>query len=355
VNLGAVVLIGSDNVSGDFPSKGLFAAPSDLTPGSIATTEILGRTILDRVTTSLLQAGVHSISLICQSRLASSQALPHGDAITRSFFSDSSEFFDLVEERVSDQIEKGASVVLLVKLESYLEFEFGDVLEFHRDRGQVVTRVRDAEGPLNFWLIDSARARTASLSCASVLMGRSTSRLQYRLRGYSNRLRSAQDLRRLVADGFHSRCGLQPAGKQVKPGIWIDSGASVDRLARLVAPVYIGRNSHVEGGALITRGSNIEAGCSVGGGTVIEDASILQNTFVGQGLEVSHAVVERGRLIHMKRNVAVTVADASLIGATRPLDSGSAFVVNPVVMPVAARTPAERYAVPDRLSEAFGD
>jgi NDP-sugar pyrophosphorylase family protein len=168
-------------------------------------------------------------------------------------------------------------------------------------------------------------------------------------------LRTPRDLRQLVKDSFESRCRLQPAGKQHKPGVWIDEGASVHRMARLVAPAYVGRNSQVEAGALITRGSNIEAGCSVAGGTVVEDASILRNTYVGPGLEISQAVVERGRFMHLRRNVAVTIADPSLIGAIEPQSRETPFMFDTVVVPAGVRARNESYGVPGQLSEAFGD
>jgi hypothetical protein len=351
VILGSVVFVGSEVGSfGDFSARGSFSSAFSATPTSIACMDVLGRSVMDRVTTNLLESGVGSISLICESGLGCRARIPDGPAIDRSFFAGSTQFFNLVEKKVNDQINLGASVVLLLGLDAYLEFEFGDVLEFHRDRGQVVTRLRDADGPLHFWLIDGARARKASLSCASVLQGRSASRLQYRLRGYSNRLRTPHHLRQLVRDSFASRCRLKPAGTQVKPGVWIDEGASVQRAARLVAPAYIGKNTRVETGALITRGSHIEANCTVSAGTVIDDASVFSNTYLGPGLEISHAVVERHRLMHLRRNVAVDVGDPTLIGATQAVSYGHTFSVDPADLLLAARQGDEQFVAQQRAS-----
>jgi NDP-sugar pyrophosphorylase family protein len=80
-----------------------------------------------------------------------------------------------------------------------------------------------------------------------------------------------------------------------------------------VAPAYIGRGSRIREDTLITRCSNIESFSSVDYGTVIEDSSILANSYVGIWLDVSHAVVQGNRLLNLERNVLLEFSDTSLI------------------------------------------
>ena len=85
------------------------------------------------------------------------------------------------------------------------------------------------------------------------------------------------------------------------------------RRARIVAPAYIGRNVKVQANALVTRCSNLERGCEVGYGTVVEDASILRDTCLGTGLDVTHAVVWGRNLINLRHDVALEINDPKLV------------------------------------------
>jgi hypothetical protein len=210
--------------------------------------------------------------------------------------------------------EKGIARVLVLRLGAYAEVDFADLLQFHSDTGAAVTRVCDAEGPLDIWVLDAVpgtrRGLSLDLSSDASLPG------AYRTLGYVNRLTGAQDLRRLAVDAFSGRCAIRPRGRQMKPGVWIDEGARVHRSARIVAPAYIGQGARVRASALITRFSNVERRCVVDCGTAIENSSVLPFTRVGPGLDVAHSVIESDRLMNLSRNVVVTIEDPKLFGRT---------------------------------------
>ena len=65
----------------------------------------------------------------------------------------------------------------------------------------------------------------------------------------------------------------------------------------------------VQANALVTRCSNLERGCEVGYGTVVEDASILRDTCLGTGLDVTHAVVWGRNLLNLRHDVALEIND----------------------------------------------
>lgn len=64
---------------------------------------------------------------------------------------------------------------------------------------------------------------------------------------------------------------------------------------------------------LITRCSNLESSCYIDCGTVIEDSSILTNSYIGIWLDVSHAVVKGNKLANVGRNVVLNISDPNVI------------------------------------------
>lgn len=278
---------GDESVSGD-------GAEPPASP--IASLEILGQSIVERTITRLQSAGVNAVSVVNEAGMS----LTAG----RRF----------IPDVLMKQAQKGFEKVLLIRLGAYAEFDFADLLRFHSDAGAPVTRVCDASGPLDFWVLNSAPGTRGRLNLDPP-SGLGTPSA-YLIRGYVNRLAGAGDLRRLVVDAFMGRCAIRPRGREIKPGVWIDDGARVHRSARIVAPAYIGRGTRVRASALINRFSNLERRCLVDYGTAIDDSSVLPYTHVGRGLDVAHAVVEGNRLVNLSRNVAVTIRDANLIGST---------------------------------------
>ena len=205
--------------------------------------------------------------------------------------------------------EPGIDVTFLVRAAAYVELDPVDALRFHREQQQVVTRAFDEDGPLDIWIIDTARAESEDIL---FMLGESEP-ARYAVQGYVNRLEEARDLRRLAVDSLSSRCRLRPQGSETRPGVWIDEGAQVHRTARIVAPAFVGRKSKVEEQCLITRCSNVESNCQIDYGTVVEDSSILSNSYVGIGLDVAHSIVNGNKLLNLERDVTLEIADPNMI------------------------------------------
>lgn len=292
----AILVVGARSVlnpTGDesFPLDGV-----ETSANGIAALEVLGQSIVGRTVTRLQAAGVNAVSVVSEAGMS--------PAACRRF----------VPQVLLQQAKKGFARVLLVRLGAYAEVDFADLLRFHHNAGATVTRVCDAQGPLDIWALDAAPEAQSALSLDPPSDAGTPS--TYLTSGYVNRLTSARDLRLLVADAFLGRCALRPRGREIRPGVWIDDGARVHRSARIVAPAYIGRGARVRASALITRFSNVERRCLVDYGTAIEDSSLLPHTYVGRGLDVAHAVVDGNRLVNLSRNVAVTIEDANILGRT---------------------------------------
>lgn len=136
------------------------------------------------------------------------------------------------------------------------------------------------------------------------------------MKEYCQRIDHPRDLRRLVDDAFNGRCALRPSGKEIGPGLWADEGSQIYRGARIEGPAYVGRACTLREDTLITQFSNIENCSYVDYGTVIEDATILANTYVGIGLEVRQSVVNANRLFNMSRGVVIELSDPNLFRTT---------------------------------------
>ena len=315
--LNAVVIIGPE-IREELESKAskgnLSTLPLEVTPLSEGTplvcVEVLGRSVVGRLIEDLRRAGVDTISVFADACVATPQTGIHSsDKITVRATKDCW----AAAQEVAAYNERAEST-LVVHVSAYIEFDLGDLLQFHREQGQGVTRAFDNQGPLDVWIVDHNRfAEFDDLQSGL----RASSSARYLVRGYVNRLEHPRDLRRLVADGLTSRCRLRPLGVETRPGVWIDDGAQVNRDARVVAPVYIGRGAKVEAQCLITRCSNVESNCHVDYGTVVEDSSILTNTYIGIGLDLSHSIVEGSNLLNLERNVTLEIADPCVIRQNR--------------------------------------
>jgi len=288
-----------DSAAGDATTT---AAISQEQAGTdLATVEVLGRSVLARLAEELRRAGVEEISTF-------------ESIVDRQGSSAPRETWSRANEQWMTCRQSGAEATLIIRVGAYVEWDFRDALLFHSAHGRPITRAFDREEPLDLWIVDLAQVNEET-DLLAVLGEAEPAR--YVVRGYVNRLEHPKDLRRLVVDALTSRCGLRPQGTEVRPGIWLDEGAEVDRDARLVAPAFIGRGSVIEEQCLITRCSSVESNCQIDYGTVVEDSSILPNTYVGIGLDLSHSIVDGSDLMNLEREVSLEIADPCVIRQNR--------------------------------------
>jgi NDP-sugar pyrophosphorylase family protein len=293
-------------------------SPSGILPASFACVEIFGQSVLEKTVDRFKKAGLRSIAVIAAS-----------DCIS---FHETNDVRIAIPKRTEDRwanvkpallkdLQRGIETVLIAEIGAYVELDLPAALQFHRAKAQPITPIHDALGSLSYWIVDAA----------SVLSGTGNfglfpdedriinAAVPYKVEGYVNRLTDPRDFRRLVVDAFLGRCSIAPVGREVKPGVWIDNGARLHKTARLVAPAYIGCNTCVQAGAVITRCSNLERNCNVGEGSLVSDASLFPHTMIGRGLDVSSALVDGNDFIHFGRNVSLRIDDANLISNVPPV------------------------------------
>jgi len=283
----------------------------------IACLELLGQSALQRTVQYLRHAGAEAISLIAKDNVSHLVAVAVGQLAKVIPVQRSADTWAAAQHVFSDFVKNGFKTVLLVRLGPFVEFDFVDLIQFHRAASQPVTRISDAHGPLDFWVLDAVRCSKAEMRLDRIADTKCADHIaSYIYPRYVIRLADASDLRQFVVDAFLSRCSARPLGTEIRPGVWVDDSAQIDRRARIVAPAYVGPGTRIRASALITRFSNVERDCDIDYGTVVESSSILANTYLGTWLDVSHSVVSGSKLSHLLRNVTIEIKDPRLIART---------------------------------------
>lgn len=324
--VGAIVITGfksqvsKADLGAGYSAIGVADAFSD----SLASIPVLGCSTIARTVESIRHAGINDVSVFGQTRHGSSSS-----GITRVCL-DEEEAWGWAARQLRAHREKGFDAVLVVRGGSYIECEYSSLLEQHRQHGESVTRAFDQEGPLDLWIVDP---RNESENLLAELQN--VDSINVSIGGYVNRLQDVYDLRRLATDILTLRCRVRPAGVEVRPNLWIAEGAQVARSARLVAPAYIGTAVKIEDDCLITRCSNVEANSYIDFGTAVEDSSILPETYVGIGLDLSHSVVDGGEILNLHHDVRLLISDPVVLrrSATRAHNAESVSQTKEMAFP----------------------
>ena len=128
-------------------------------------------------------------------------------------------------------------------------------------------------------------------------------------------LNDARDFRQLAIDILTLKTESGPTGVQVRPGVWVEPRAVIEKGARVLAPAFIGAHAKVRSHAVITRCSTVEHHAQVDCGTVAENSSVLSHCYVGAGLDLAHSVAASGRIANLLRDVNIEIYDPKLVGS----------------------------------------
>ena len=280
--------------------------------------DLLGDSLLNRVIARLQKYGIEPVTVISDIDLAHTPEL-HWNGRATLRYSPPSTLPAWLQSVLNNFSKQDVKAVVSMQLSAYAEVDYFDLLRFHREHGKAVTSVHDAEGPLQIsvfnlkQLMQGVELLCDSWNGSSWDRNRSLGR-RYSFDGYVNRLETPYDFRRLAKDALYKRCELQPAGREMRPGLWLGEWARIDRRARVLSPAYIGSRSKIRAAALITRGSCVEHHCDVDCGSVIDDAHLLPFSYLGPGLEVRQAFLDGGRLLHLAHNLELQIRDPRLVG-----------------------------------------
>ncbi len=113
--------------------------------------------------------------------------------------------------------------------------------------------------------------------------------------------------------------------RPVARGIWVGRNTLIHPSARLSPPVFIGENSFVGRDVELGPGAMLGSNVLVDDGATIAHSSILDNTYVGQFVNVKNSIASAGLLIHAETGESIPIVDQFLLGETRSFNSGSVF------------------------------
>jgi carbonic anhydrase/acetyltransferase-like protein (isoleucine patch superfamily) len=288
--------------------------------------DLLGKSLLDRAIAKLREFGVVESCVISEGT-GTNQVVPS--------VSNSSAFIAAWESAVARHMQQVVDFLLLIRMSTYTDLAYGELLQFHLEKRSALTQVYGTDGSLDIALVDASFLRDPGSAYRKVLGGLIPQQQRFLYGGYINRLNKPQDFRKLVEDGLRGNCGLYPVGIEVQPQVWHGHGAEVDGSAVVGAPAFVGARSHVAASCTLTGVSAIERGCKIDYGTMIDQSCILQDSYIGMGLDVRRSIVIDKTVFHLERNVEVSIGDRRLIGVNsgKPLPSlpkTAPFVMNEI-------------------------
>lgn len=305
----AIVLVGPA------PEASHVTGPGHIAGVPLPLLDVLGKPVLHRALERLRKFRVDEVTVICEApdgpaaQFSSLAAHPGVRWISAA----RGEMWRRAEHVFADFVQAGAELVIAVRLGPYAEIAWDDIVQFHLDqRARVTSACRDGS-EFGVYVMSSSRRNDAAFLFRNRFTRCRVPCTQYDFAGYFNPLLGAADLRRLATDAFLGHADIAPAGREIKPGVWAAKGARIHRGARVLAPAFIGALARVRTAAVITRCSSVEHHAVVDCGTVVEDASLLPFSYLGAGLDLSHAVVGFRHLLHLRRNVEVEIADPKLL------------------------------------------
>lgn len=271
--------------------------------------EMLGKSLLDRNISRLREAGIESTNVI-----------PEGSALTQLLparSASSNDFISAWEKAIGEYVRQGIDTLLLLRTSTYTDLDYDELLSFHSERGAGLTQVYGADRSLDVAVVNADLLRDSGNSYQATLSNLIPSQEHFYYQGYANRLRKPQDFRRLTEDALNGKCNLRPVGSQVGDGIWFGAGVEVDDSCVISGPAFIGAGTRIGACVSISGGSVIERNCEIDCGTTVDQSWVLQETYVGLGLNVRNSVVSNQKMFNLDRKTELTINDPRLIRATK--------------------------------------
>lgn len=307
MHIGAIVSLAEERQKEERSFGRNYSRSSFLAGSARGGLEILGRSLLDRTIDRLRELPSVSVRVIPEPPTSTS-LLPARSAKPSSFIT-------AWEDAIAQHLQNGADHLLLLRVGSYSDLDFEELLNYHRERDSPLTQAYGTGGALDLAVVDAQCLRSAESPFRKALSALIPEQERYYYEGYANPLKQPQDFRKLVEDGLQGKCDLRPHGNEVARGIWVGAGAELHRSVTVEGPAFIGAGSRIAENCTITGSSSIERDCEIDCGTTVHQSCVLQGVYVGIGLNLHRTVVGPKKLFHLDRNVALDIDDDRLIGA----------------------------------------
>lgn len=106
--------------------------------------------------------------------------------------------------------------------------------------------------------------------------------------------------------------------RMIEPGIWISRATMIHPAAVIRAPVFIGENCQVMEDTQVGPDVVIENHCIVDRRSTIVRSLVCQKSYVGEGLEVYHDIIDQRTLINLAIGASVSITDDFILGHVEP-------------------------------------
>ena len=117
---------------------------------------------------------------------------------------------------------------MTLRVGPYTDVDYDELIQHHLDHRCPVTMAVDSEGAsLDLFVLSACSRKDAVTLFRSRLQQLRRECKPFQVAGYVNRLRHAGDLRRLALDGLLERNSIRPAGREIKPGVWVGESAHI--------------------------------------------------------------------------------------------------------------------------------
>src|SRR5215469_1062438 len=220
--------------------------PLPLSTLAPALLEVAGRTALQRTIERLRDFGIQATTVVKDLDFSIPAEAVDGQGTSRE------RFWRAAENAFNDLAQEGADLVLLMHLGGYAEINLEKFVQFHLDQHARVSQVSAAGQPLQIFCISASRRNDAASLFRSQLTRCRSECPFFEHEGYFNALADARDLRQLAIDILTLKTETRPSGNEVRPGVWVESRAVIEKGARVLAPAFVGALAKVRTHAVIT-------------------------------------------------------------------------------------------------------
>lgn len=138
------------------------------------------------------------------------------------------------------------------------------------------------------------------------------------LEGPCCRLNSAQELLSAQQLALTGQAGkLEHSGTTGQPGVWLGRNVVIHPTAVLTPPLFIGEDTRIGRGAVIGPSAVIGKHCRIEEKSTVSNSLVMDNSFVGEMLELEASLADRNRLLNTRLGQVVEVEDDFLLGSMR--------------------------------------
>jgi NDP-sugar pyrophosphorylase family protein len=107
--------------------------------------------------------------------------------------------------------------------------------------------------------------------------------------------------------------GLMGSGTERQPGVWISRNVVIHPTVQLVGPLYVGPNTRLNRGVKLGPNVVLSGDCIVDTNTMIEQSLVTPGSYIGEGLELNHVIVDHNLLINIRLGTSINIHERFLL------------------------------------------